>query len=84
MEKIKIIVSFRSYPTGNWKFQKNRNKIERIKIYHYEFISSKNRLENDEKERKKELSLRFVPTRRVIENFKKIAKKFKKIKNTVM
>ena len=26
----------------------------------------------------------FVPTRRVIENSKKIAKKFKKLKNTIM
>ena len=32
----------------------------------------------------KKLSFRFVPTRREIENSKKIAKKFKKIKNTVM
>ena len=51
-EKIKIIVSFRFYPTGNWKFEKNRNKIERIKIYHYDFISSQNRLENAEKDKK--------------------------------
>ena len=26
----------------------------------------------------------FVPTRRVVENFKKIGKKFKKLKNTIM
>ena len=38
-------------------------------------------MEKDEKERKKKLSLRFVPTRRVIENSKKITKK---IKSTVM
>ena len=37
-------VSFRSYPTRNWKFQKNSNKIEKIKIYHYGFVSSQNRL----------------------------------------
>ena len=30
------------------------------------------------------MSFRFVPTRRVIENSKKIAKKFKKLKNTIM
>ena len=30
------------------------------------------------------MSLRFVSTRRVIENSKKIAKKFKKLKNTTM
>ena len=34
-------------------------------------------MEKDEKERKEKLSLRFVPTRRVIDNSKKIAKKFK-------
>ena len=48
----KIIVSFRSYPTRNLKFQKNCNKIQKIKIYHYGFISSQNRLENAKKEKK--------------------------------
>ena len=38
-------------------------------------------MEKDEKERKEKLSLRFVPTRRVIDNSKKIAKKFK---NTIV
>ena len=32
----------------------------------------------------KKLSFRFVPTRCVIENSKKITKKFKKLKNTIM
>ena len=41
-------------------------------------------MEKAEKERKQKLSLRFVLTRRVIKNSKKIAKKFKKLKNTVM
>jgi len=41
-------------------------------------------LENAEKERKEKLSFRFVPTRRVIENSKKIANKLKKLKNTTM
>ena len=41
----KIIVPFRSYPTRNRKFQK-------FKKYHYGFISSHNRLEKDEKEKK--------------------------------
>ena len=40
-----------------------------------------NRLTNKEK---KKLSFRFVPTQSVIENSKKIAKKFKKLKNPVM
>ena len=41
-------VSFRSYPTGNRKFQKISKKIKK---YHYGFMSSQNRLENAEKER---------------------------------
>ena len=47
--KIKIIVPFRSYPMCNKKFHKNNKKFKK---YHYGFISSQNRLENDEKERK--------------------------------
>ena len=41
-------------------------------------------MEKAEKERKQKLSLRFVLTRAVIENSKKIAKKFKKLKNSLM
>ena len=41
-------------------------------------------MENAKKERKQKLSLRFVLTRTVIENLKKIEKKFKKLKNTFM
>ena len=37
-------VPFRSYPTRNLKFQKNCNKIQKIKIYHYGFVSSENML----------------------------------------
>ena len=66
----------------NRKFQKNNKKIQKIKKYHYEFISSQNRLEKDEKERNK--NYRSVPTRCVIENSKQIAKKFKKLKNTIV
>ena len=51
-EKIKIIIPLRSYPPRNRKFQKNGKIIEKIKKYHYGFISSQNRLENAEKERK--------------------------------
>ena len=36
------------------------------------------------KREKKKLSFRSIPTRRVIENSKKIAKKFKKLKNTII
>ena len=78
------MVSFCSYPTRNRKFQKNSKKIQKIRKYRYGFISNENRLETSDKERKSKLSLRFVHIRRVIENFKKIAKKFKIKKNTFM
>ena len=41
-------------------------------------------MEKVEKEREQKLSLRFVLTRRVIENSKKVANKFKKLKNSFM
>ena len=37
-EKIKIVVSFRSYPTRNRKVQKNNNKSQKIKKYHCDLI----------------------------------------------
>ena len=49
IEKIKIIATFRSLPTGKRKFQKNSENIEK---YQYGFIPSQNRWENAEKERK--------------------------------
>ena len=36
------------------------------------------------KRENKKLSFRSIPTRRVIENSKKIANKFQKLKNTIM
>ena len=73
-------VPFRSYPMCNRKFQ---NKIaKKLKKYHYCRISSQNRLEEAEKERKEKLLFGFVPARCVIENSKKITKKLKKLKNT--
>ena len=51
-EKIKIIIPFRSYTTRNRKFEKNGKKIQKIKKYHYGFISKQYRLGNAEKERK--------------------------------
>ena len=41
-------------------------------------------MENAEKDRKQKLSVHFVPTQRVIENSKKIEKKFRKFKNTIV
>ena len=45
-------VPFRSYTTRNRNFQKNSEKIQKIKKYHYVFISVQNRLEEAEKNRK--------------------------------
>ena len=41
-------------------------------------------MENAGKERIKKVSFPFVPTRREIENYKKIAIKFKNLKNAIM
>ena len=70
--------------TRNKKFQKNSKKIQKTKKYHYGFLSSQNRLGKAKKEKKLKLSVRSFPTRRVIENSKKIVKKFKKLKNIIM
>ena len=71
------MVSFRSYPTRNIKFQENSKKIQKIRKYHYGLISIQNRKEKSEKETKSKLSFRFVPPLRVIENSEEIAKKYK-------
>ena len=68
----------------NRKFQKNNKKIQKTKKYNDGFISSQNSLEKDVQERKLVLSFRSVPTPSVIKNSKKIPKKFKKLKNTIM
>ena len=78
-KKIKSTVSFRPYPTRNRKFQKNSKKIQKIKKFLYGFISSQNRMEKAENERKQ--NYRFVcpyPTRN--RKFKKNSKKIQKIK----
>ena len=51
-EKIQIIVSFRSYPMNNKKFQTNSNKNRKIKKYYYGSISGQNKGGNAKKERK--------------------------------
>ena len=51
-DKIKIFVPFRSFPTRNRKFKSKEKKFKKSKKYHYGFISSHNRLDNDEKQRK--------------------------------
>ena len=52
MEKIKIVVPFRSHPTCKRKFQRNSENFEKIKKHHYSIISSQNRLDKADKERK--------------------------------
>ena len=79
----KIIIPFLSCPTRNRKLQKNRKKIQKIQKYHYSFFSSQNMLEKSEKEKKWIISFRFVPTQPEIENSKNVAKKFKKLKNSI-
>ena len=84
-EKIKIIVPFRSKSMRNRKFQKNSKKIQKIKKYHYGVISSQKRLEKAQREKIKIIvSFRSVPTQRLRKIKNKIAKKFKKLKDTVM
>ena len=78
--------NYRSVPflMCNTKFQnKIAKKLKKLKKYNHRLISSQNRLEEAEKERKLKLLLRFDPARCVIENSKKTAKKFKKLKNTI-
>ena len=70
--KRKNVNSFCSYTTRNSKFQKNSKKIQKIKQYHYGFISCQNRLEKAEKYKKYKVSFRSVHTLRVIQNSKKI------------
>ena len=50
--KTKIIVLFHYYPTRNRKFEKNSKKIQKNIKYYNDFVSSQNKGENAEKERK--------------------------------
>ena len=63
------------------KIGKNLKKLEK---YHCGFISSQNTIKRAEKDGKEKLSFRLVYTRRIIENSKKIEKKFRKFKNTIV
>ena len=67
-----------SYLTRNRKFQKNSQKIKKIRKHHHTFLSSQNRFEKVEKERKKKkITLKdSYPTgnRKFQKNSKKIQK----------
>ena len=73
-----------SYPTRKRKLQKNRKKIHKFRKYHHSFVSSQNRLGKATKERKGNKSIRCVSSRPVIEHSIKIAKKLKKLENTIL
>ena len=65
----------------------NCKKIQKIKKYYYGFLSSKIGLKRPRKRENnnyRSVPFRFVPTRREIENSKKIAKKFQKLKNIII
>ena len=68
---------FLSDPEQRIQKKKKQKKIQKIKKHHQGFSSSQNRMGKAEKERKQKLSFRSITTRLVIENSKKIAKKFK-------
>ena len=74
-------VPFRSCPTGNRKFQKNINKIEKIKKQQYGVFSSQN------SQGKAEKIKIVVPFRQYLvqnKKFQRNSKKLKKLKNTIM
>ena len=77
--KNKNCLSIPVLPDGQQKIPKKEKKNQKIKKYHCGFIRSQNRLEKAKELRKKKSSFRFVPTRPVIENSKKISKKMKKM-----
>ena len=73
-------VSFRFYPTGNWKFQKNSKKIKKVKKYHYGFISSQKSVGKGGESDKIKIIVTFrsYPTRNL--KFQKYCNKIQKIK----
>ena len=74
IEKIKIVVPFRTNPMRNRKFQKTSKKIQKIKKYHYGVISSQNWLEKAQREKIKIIvSFRSALTLQI--KFKKNSKK---------
>ena len=80
----KTIVSINSYLIRDRKFKTNSKKIQKIKKHRYGFFSSQNGQGEAEKERKKNYrSDQFLPDQEQKIN-KKIAKKFKKLKNIIV
>ena len=79
-EEKKIVVPLRSYPTRNWKFQKNSKKIKKVKKYHYGFISRQESVgKGGERDKLKIIvTFRSYPTRNL--KFQKNCNKIWKIK----
>ena len=83
-EKKKNYRSDHFLPDQEQKIKKNQKKIQQIQKHRYGFFSCQNGSGETEKERKKKLSFRSIPTQSGIENYEKIAKKFKKLKHINM
>ena len=67
-------------PTRNWTFQKNSNIIEKIKVYHYGFISSQNKVGKGGERGKIKIIGPFRSCTTRNRKFQKNCKKIKKIK----
>ena len=78
--KIKIIVTLRSHPKRNRKFQRNRKKIKKVRKYHYCFISSQKQVGKGGERDKIKIIVTFnsYPTCNL--KFPKYSNKIKKIK----
>ena len=59
------------------RIPKKLKKLKKLKKHYYGIFPSQNTLGKAEKERKEKSEFRSIPTQLVIENSKKIAKKFK-------
>ena len=71
-------------PEQEQKIKKKQKKIQKIQKHRYSLFSCQNGSGAAEKERKKKLSFQSIPTQPGIENYKKIAKQFKKLKKINM
>ena len=79
----KKIFPIRSYLTQARAFRK-KEIVKKLKKYHSTFISSQTRSGQAEKE-KKQISFRSIPNRPGLEHSqKKLAKKFKKLRNIIL
>ena len=82
-EKKNILVPIHSNTTQNRDFQKNSQKLQKIKKHYYGFISTKNGIGLVEIERKKKIivPIHSIPTRN--RDFQKNSKKIEKIKKII-